>query len=164
MRFSSQKWLKKCVDIAVSHFAACLQHQYPMRHKPKTADRTLKVGDQIQRDLAQLLQFEVKDPRIGFITLTGVEVTPDYSHAKVFFSSLVDVDPSVKSRDDKINEILEGLNAAKGFLRREVGRRLSIHQTPELHFEYDDSVARGAAMSLLIDTAVKDKSKDEPSA
>jgi ribosome-binding factor A len=131
-----------------------------MRHKPKTADRTLKVGDQIQRDLAQLLQFEVKDPRIGFITITGVEVTPDYSHAKVFFSSLVDVDPAVKSRDDRIAEILEGLNAAKGFLRREVGRRLSIHQTPELHFEYDDSIARGAAMSLLIDTAVKDKAKD----
>jgi ribosome-binding factor A len=131
-----------------------------MRHKPKTAGRTLRVGDQIQRDLAQLLQFEVKDPRIGFITLTGVEVSPDYSHAKVFFSSLTDVDPANEDGNKKVEAILEGLNAAKGFLRREVGKGLSIYQTPELHFVYDDSVARGAAMSILIDTAVKDQAKD----
>ena len=134
--------------------------KFLMRHKPKTVDRTLKVGDQIQRDLAQLLQFEVKDPRVGFITLTGVVVTPDYSHAKVYFSALVDIDSAADGGTEKIKQILAGLNAAKGFLRREVGRRLSIHQTPDLHFEYDDSIARGAAMSLLIDAAVKDKAKD----
>ena len=66
----------------------------------------------------------------------------------------------IKELNKKIEEILEGLNAAKGFLRREVGKGLSIYQTPELHFVYDDSVARGAAMSILIDTAVKDKAKD----
>jgi ribosome-binding factor A len=123
-----------------------------MRNKPKTAGRTLRVGDQIQRDLAELLQFEVKDPRIGLITLTGVDVTADYSHAKVWFTSLAD--------DSKIDEILAGLNAAKGYLRRELGRRLSTFQTPELHFMHDESVARGAALSKLIDTAVKDKALD----
>jgi ribosome-binding factor A len=137
-----------------------------MRNKPKTVGRTLRVGDQIQRDLAELLQFEVKDPRIGFITLTGVEVSPDYSHAKVFFSSMADVatpgtGDDVKQREQRAADILAGLNAAKGFLRREIGKRLSIHQTPELHFEYDDSVARGAAMSILIDTAVKDKARED---
>ena len=131
-----------------------------MRHKPKADGRALRVGDQIQRDLAQLLQFEVKDPRIGFITLTGVEVSPDYSHAKVFFSSLSDIDSSIKGSSKKIEEILAGLNAAKGFLRREIGKSLSIHQTPELHFFYDDSVSRGAAMSSLIDTALKDPTKN----
>lgn len=131
-----------------------------MRHKPKADGRALRVGDQIQRDLAQLLQFEVKDPRIGFITLTGVEVSPDYSHAKVFFSSLNDIDSSIKGSSKKVEEILAGLNAAKGFLRREIGRSLSIHQTPELHFFYDDSVSRGAAMSSLISAALKDLAKN----
>jgi ribosome-binding factor A len=122
------------------------------RHSAAIPGRTLRVADQIQRDLAQLLQFEVKDPRVGMVTLTGVEVTPDYSHAKVFFSTLVD--------NAKIHEVEQGLNAARGFLRRELGRKLGIHQTPELHFVHDQSVARGAALSQLIDTALKDTAKD----
>jgi ribosome-binding factor A len=122
------------------------------RHSTAIAGRTLRVADQIQRDLAQLLQFEVKDPRVGMVTLTGVEVTPDYSHAKVFFSTLAE--------NAKIHEVEQGLNAARGFLRRELGRKLAIHQTPELHFVHDQSVARGAALSQLIDTALKDQAKD----
>jgi ribosome-binding factor A len=125
------------------------------RHKrpaATTAGRSLRVADQIQRDLAQLLQFEVKDPRIGLVTLTGVDVTPDYSHAKVYFSTLAE--------NAQIKDVEQGLNAARGFLRRELGRRLAIHQTPELHFVHDESVARGAALSQLIDTALKDTAKD----
>ncbi|MFC3147382.1 30S ribosome-binding factor RbfA [Piscinibacterium candidicorallinum] len=123
-----------------------------MRNKPKTGGRPLRVGDQIQRDLAELLQFEVKDPRIGLITLTGVEVSPDYSHAKVYFTTLAE--------DAKIDEVIAGLNAARGYLRRELGRRISIFQTPELHFIHDQSIARGAHLSELIDQAVKDKAQD----
>jgi ribosome-binding factor A len=122
------------------------------RHSAAIPGRSLRVADQIQRDLAELLQFEVKDPRVGMVTLTGVEVTPDYSHAKVYFSTLAE--------NAKIHEVEQGLNAARGFLRRELGRRLAIHQTPELHFVHDESVARGAALSQLIDTALKDTAKD----
>jgi ribosome-binding factor A len=125
------------------------------RHKRQSntiPGRSLRVADQIQRDLAQLLQFEVKDPRVALVTLTGVEVTPDYSHAKVYFSTLAE--------NSKIAEVEQGLNAARGFLRRELGRKLGIHQTPDLHFVHDESVARGAALSQLIDTALKDTAKD----
>jgi ribosome-binding factor A len=125
------------------------------RHKRQSSampGRSLRVADQIQRDLAQLLQFEVKDPRVGLVTITGVEVTPDYSHAKVFFSTLAD--------SAKIPEVEAGLNAARGFLRSSLGRKLGIHQTPDLHFVHDESVARGAALSQLIDTALKDTAKD----
>jgi ribosome-binding factor A len=109
-------------------------------------DRGFRVADQIQRDLAELLRLEVKDPRIGFVTLTEVEVTPDYSHAKVYFTVLPD-------DEQTFEKTAAGLKACRGFLRQQLGRRLQIHSTPELHFIRDDSVARGMALSQLIDQA-----------
>lgn len=108
--------------------------------------RTARVGEQIQRELAELLRLEVKDPRVGFVTLTGVEVSADYAHAKVFFTTL--------AQDAKLAEIEAGLRRAAGFLRRELGRRIRIHTIPELHFVYDASVERGTRLSRLIDEAV----------
>ena len=90
---------------------------------------------------------EVKDPRVGFVTLTSVEVSPDYSHAKVFFTTL--------EGERAVPELAQGLRRASGFLRRELGRRIRIHTIPDLHWVYDRSIERGAQLSALIDEAVR---------
>lgn len=106
-----------------------------------------RVAEQIRRDLVDLIRLEVKDPRVGFVTITDVEVTPDYAHAKVYFTTL--------EGDAAVPELTEGLKRASGFLRRELGRRIRIHTTPELHWVYDRSIERGAELSALIDKAVQ---------
>jgi len=113
----------------------------------------LRVADQIQRDLAELIAYELKDPRVGMITITEVQVTPDYAHAKIFFTTLVD-------DQDAIRKTLSGLQAASGYLRKELGRRLTIHTLPELHFVHDTSTARGIEMSKLIDEANASRAAD----
>ena len=113
---------------------------------PREFSRTLRVAEQIQRDLAEMLRLEVKDPRIGMVTLTGVEVTADYAHAKVFFTTL--------GEGDRIAAATEGLNRAAGFLRHELGHRIKLRSVPQLHFIFDDSVERGVRLSQLIDAAV----------
>ncbi len=113
---------------------------------PRDFSRTLRVAEQIQRDLADLLRLEVKDPRIGMVTLTDVEVTSDYAHAKVFFTTLGDA--------DQIAAATEGLNRAAGFLRHELGHRIKLRSIPQLHFIHDESVERGVRLSQLIDAAV----------
>lgn len=106
-----------------------------------------RVNEQIRRELAELLRTEVKDPRVGMVSLTDVEVTPDYAHAKVFFTTLAD--------SSRLPEVAAGLAKASGFLRRELGRRVRIHTTPQLHFVYDASLERGASLSRLIDQAAE---------
>ena len=115
---------------------------------PKEFSRGQRVAEQIRRELAELIRLEVKDPRVGFISLTDVELTPDYAHAKVFFTSM--------TGEQGLDEILAGLRRASGFLRRELGRRVRIHTTPELHFQYDRSVEEGSRLSSLIDRAVSE--------
>ncbi|MGE5471440.1 MAG: 30S ribosome-binding factor RbfA [Bacteroidota bacterium] len=112
--------------------------------KKKAFQRSDRVAEQVRRDLADLVRTELKDPRVGMISLTAVELTPDYAHAKVFFTTL---------DSDHLDAIEAGLKRAAGFLRRELGRRIHIHTLPELHFVYDNSLERGASMSLLIDQA-----------
>ena len=113
---------------------------------PRDFSRTLRIAEQIQRDLADLLRLEVKDPRIGMVTLTDVEVTADYAHAKIFFTTLGDA--------GQIALATEGLNRAAGFLRHELGHRIKLRSIPQLHFIYDESVERGVRLSQLIDEAV----------
>ena len=123
-----------------------------MARKPASApNRSFKVADQIQRDLAELIARELKDPRVGMVTLQGVEVTPDYAHAKVFFSILAG-DPV---------ETAEGLNQAAGFLRNGLFKRLHIHTVPTLHFVYDRTTERAADMNALIAKAVSSRAKEE---
>lgn len=117
--------------------------------------RSDRVAEQLRRELADLLRFYLKDPRIAsllsLVTVTDVEVTADYAHAKVFYTSLASAESKVV--------IAEGLQRSAGFLRRELGRRLRIHQIPELHFFYDASVERGTYLSVLIDDAVNSDKK-----
>jgi ribosome-binding factor A len=114
--------------------------------------RLRRVADQIQRELSELLRAELKDPRVGMITLTGVEVSPDLAHAKVFFTTLADA--------DSLKKIESGLDRAAGFLRVQLGKRLSLRVTPEIHFKHDASVERGVRLSQLIDSAVTGKKAD----
>ena len=122
-----------------------------MRKKSSTAHRGFRVADQIQRDLTELIARELKDPRVGMVTLNAVEVTPDYAHAKIFFSVLAG-DPT---------EAGDGLNAAAGFLRNGLFKRLQIHTVPTLHFVYDRTTERAADMNALIAKAVASRSKDD---
>jgi ribosome-binding factor A len=110
-----------------------------MKHKRSIPNRSFRVADQIQRDLAELIR-ELKDPRIGMVTISAVEVTPDYAHAKVFFSLLVG--------DREASE--QALNEAAGFLRNGLFKRLQIHTVPTLHFAFDRTTEAAADMSALI--------------
>ncbi|ALP53038.1 ribosome-binding factor A [Candidatus Tenderia electrophaga] len=119
---------------------------------PREFSRTKRVEAQIQRELAQLIQFELKDPRIGLVTVSGVEVSKDLAYAKVYVTALGDEQHSV-------DEMLAALNHAAGFLRRELGKHLTTRVTPQLNFIYDESVERGANLSALIDAALAPKDK-----
>ena len=123
------------------------------KHSKSIPARGLRVADQIQRDLAEIIAFELKDPRVGMITITEVQITPDYAHAKVFFTMLSD-------NKDAIEKTVSGLAAASGFIRAQLGRRLTIHTLPELHFVHDTSAARGMELSRLIDEANASRAKD----
>jgi len=120
-----------------------------MKHKRAIPNRSYRVADQIQRDLAELIR-ELKDRRIGMVTISGVEVTPDYAHAKVFFSVLVG-DPQ---------ECEEGLNEAAGYLRNGLFKRLQIHTVPTLHFQFDRTTERAADINALIARANATRAKD----
>lgn len=113
---------------------------------PKEFNRTDRVADQIQRELATLIQFEVKDPRVGMVTITAVEVSKEFENARVFFTVLGD--ESVRQ------STTEGLTRAAGFLRRELAHRLKLRATPVLQFVYDQSIDNAAKMSELISAAV----------
>ena len=121
-----------------------------MRHKRNIPNRGFRVADQIQRDLGELIR-ELKDPRVGMITVNTVEVTPDYAHAKVYFSLLIG--------DSAESEI--ALNEAAGFLRNGLFKRLSIHTVPTLHFHFDRTTERAAELNAMILQANANRAKDE---
>ena len=106
--------------------------------------RAQRLGDLMQRELSELIRLELRDPRVGMITLTSVDVSPDMSHAKVFFTML---------EKEKLEDTLHGLKRSAGFLRSQLARRMSMYTTPELRFAYDESIERGDRLSQLIDAA-----------
>ncbi|AIS18274.1 30S ribosome-binding factor RbfA [Pseudomonas rhizosphaerae] len=119
----------------------------------KEYSRTQRIGDQMQRELAQLIRREVKDPRVGLVTITAVEVSRDVGHAKVFITvmgqdSAADIAQSIKV-----------LNSAAGFLRMQLAKEMKLRSVPQLHFHYDESVSRGAHLSALIERAVAEDSQ-----
>ena len=122
-----------------------------MRHKKAVPNRSFRVADQIQRDVAALIR-DLKDPRVGMITINSVDVTPDYAHAQIYFSVLLN-DPEDSAR---------ALNEAAGFLRNGLFKRLSIHTVPTLHFHFDKTTERAADLSALIAKANSVRAKDDP--
>ncbi len=121
-----------------------------MPKKTSVPHRGYRVADQIQRDLSELIARELKDPRVGMVTLNAVEVTPDYAHAKVYFSLLT----------GDAQQTQDALNHAAGHLRNGLFKRLHIHTVPTLHFIFDRTTERAADMNALIAKAVASKSKD----
>lgn len=108
--------------------------------------RLARIADQIQRELSELIREGLRDPRVKLVTITGVELTRDQSHAKVFFTTLGTTEEAQACGD--------GLERASGFLRGGLAHRLSTRTVPELHFAYDESIERGVRLSRLIDEAV----------
>ena len=108
--------------------------------------RTLRVADQIQRDLSEIIFSELKDPNVGMITITEVKVTPDYANAKIYYTMLDDSAENVERTQDS-------LRRASGFLRNHLGKRLHIHTLPSLAFVYDNSISDSMALMSLIDKA-----------
>ncbi|MFW5431154.1 MAG: 30S ribosome-binding factor RbfA [Methylophilaceae bacterium] len=116
----------------------------------KPFSRSNRVAEQMRRELADLLQFEVKDPRVGMVTITEVEVTGDMAHAKIFYSAQAGTP-----------ELQKGLEKSSGFLRTQIAKRMLLRTVPQLHFEYDASADYGMKMSKLIDEALgQDDSKE----
>jgi ribosome-binding factor A len=123
------------------------------RHQSGGAPRSVRVAEQVHHELAELIRAGLKDPGLGMVTVTGVDITPDYAYATVHFSVLPD-DP------ETIRKTLAALRRASGFLRGQLGRRVRIHTTPELRFSHDTSTARGSEISRLIDEALRRQSSD----
>lgn len=107
--------------------------------------RGQRVAEQIARDLAEIIPLEVRDPRVGLVTITGCEITPDYAHARVFFT-VIGSDPT---------QCEAGLAAAAGMLRNKIFKKLRIHTVPTLHFVHDTSVERGFEMDRVINEAMR---------
>ena len=119
-----------------------------MKKQQRGYARQDRVQEQIMRDLAELTRTGLKDPRAGFITITEVELTRDYSHATVWYTVM----------DEKTREVTaEALDNAKGHLRSELAKRIKVFKTPELHFAYDESIERGMNIYSLIDQANREK-------
>lgn len=118
---------------------------------PKDFSRTRRVAEQMQRELALLLQREIRDPRLAGVTISGVDVSRDLAVAKVYFTLLDDkVDPA---------EARQALDKASGFLRHALGESLVLRSLPELRFIYDETLVRGTELTNLIDQAVREDRK-----
>jgi ribosome-binding factor A len=112
---------------------------------PRDFKRAERVAGTLRRELARLIQTEVKDPEVGFVGLSDVEVTRDLAHAKVFVTVF---------EPDKAAGSLKALNKAAGYLRRRLGQEMRIRSVPELHFQHDASVETGQHMDSLIEAAI----------
>ena len=120
------------------------------KHSKAIPNRNLRIASQIARDLGELIPREVRDPRAMLVTITDVELTPDYAHAKVFFTTLQDDAEAART----------ALQERAGWLHSLLFKRLQIHTVPTLHFIHDTSVKAGAELSQLIDAANATRAKD----
>ena len=113
---------------------------------PREFSRSQRMAEQLRRELAEIVQDEIKDPRLGFISFTEVRMSRDLSHAIIYCSVL---------NSEQLNESIEILNSAAGFIRKSIGRRIRARIVPTLKFVADESVIRGAAMDELISEAIR---------
>jgi ribosome-binding factor A len=127
--------------------------------------RMQRVADQIQRDLATLIQTEINDPRVGMVSVTGVDVSRDLAHAKVYVTVMNTLTGNDDLNDSTLNEPgdldrleveenIKALNKASGFLRTLLAKRLNTRSVPKLQFHFDGSIERGQRLSSLIDSAL----------
>jgi ribosome-binding factor A len=114
--------------------------------------RSEKVADLIQKEISQMLMKTIKDPRIGFVTITKVTVSEDIRFAKVYFS----VAGTLKERERS----MKGLDSAKGYVRKELGRRIRLRYTPEIMFQFDPSIEYAIHMEELIQSIHQEKEPD----
>ena len=121
----------------------------------KEFSRTSRIGEVLMRELAQMIQFEISDPRVGMVTVSHVDVTPDLKYAKVYVTRLNGVDS-----EQDANQCIESLNHAAGFLKRGLAKRVDIRTIPELRFQYDKTLENGFKMDALIAEATRDLPKD----
>ena len=105
------------------------------------SQRCQRIGDQLRGEISSMLIKEIKDPRIGFVTVMDVEVAPDLSHASVFFT--------VYGSDEEREDTLSGLKSTASYMRREMGRRLHLKRIPELHFRYDNTTIKGEHLESI---------------
>ncbi len=121
---------------------------------PRTSSRNDKIVDLLKKELALLIQTEIRDPRVGMVSVTGAKVSRDLAHADVYVTFLG------KNSADEIEESLKALNSAAGYLRSLLAKNINLRSTPKLRFIFDDSSIRGNYLSRLIDEAVaSDKKK-----
>jgi ribosome-binding factor A len=142
----------------------------------KPSPRVQRVADQIQRILADLIMREIRDPRVGMVSVTGVDVSRDFAYATIHVTVITKHGGGIGMQLSEMGELdrkeiedsLVVLNKAAGFLRGMLGKELSLRTTPALQFRYDESIARGRYLSSLIDKAIAEDSThehdDEPDA
>ena len=124
---------------------------------PREFSRTQRLASQMQRSISEIIASEVGDPRIGMVTVTGVEVSRDLAHAKVYVDSVV--------AEDDMSETLPALQQASAFIRHQLNSRLHVRMLPQLHFHSDRSNVEGARLSRLIDDAIaQDEERHQPAA
>lgn len=120
-----------------------------------SSPRLQRVADQVQRELAKMIQKEVKDPRLGMVSVTGVEVSRDLAYADVYVTALIGQQDDLEQESaEKRKATVDVLNNAAGFLRSLLAKELSLRTTPKLRFHYDESISRGRYLSSLIDDAI----------
>lgn len=120
---------------------------------PKEFSRSERMAEQIRRDLSELVREEIKDPRIGLISFTAVNLSRDLGSAQIYFTVL---------NEGSVNDTLQALNHAAGFLRSKIASRINARTVPALKFVHDDSVLRGSSMEQLIEKAVQSDKKNRP--
>lgn len=126
----------------------------------KDYSRTQRIGDQMQRELALLIQREVKDPRLGMVTITAIDVARDLGHAKVYITVMgTELDEATQ-----VGQSLKVLKEASGFLRMMLGKVMKLRTIPQLNFHYDASIRRGAELSALIERAVQEDNQHQSDA
>jgi ribosome-binding factor A len=111
------------------------------------------VGEQMKKELGDIIGRKIKDPRIGFVTVTDVQVSGDLQQAKVFISVLGD--------EEQRQNTLKGLAKAKGFIRSEIGQRIRLRKTPEIQFEFDESIDYGNRIETLLHQLNSESQKEE---
>ena len=115
------------------------------------SQRTIRLAENIKFEINDIIRKSIKDPRIGFITITSVELTGDLKHCTIYLSFLGD--------EKAKTEGFAGLQRAKGFIRSELGKRLTIRYTPELHFKFDESLEHGSKISKILNDLKSEKNE-----